>query len=476
MPARFRDRVEAGQRLARELAEYVDRRDVLVLALPRGGVPVAYQVARALRAPLEVFVVRKLGLPTQPELAMGAIASGGVRVLDRDVMREFGVSEAELAAVTAAEARELVRRERRYRAGRPVPDVRGKTVILVDDGLATGATMYAAAAALRTQGPARLVVAVPVSSLETCDAFRDVVDDIVCAVTPEPFHSVGLWYEDFSQTTDREVHDLLAQAASAQPGAAPGWVAQGTPASRVGRGRMEERIVQVAVDPVTLEGSLAVPPDARGIVLFAHGSGSSRHSPRNRLVAEELRKGGLATLLVDLLTADEEVTDARTRHLRFDIELLAQRLVGAIDWLDGQPETGGLRVGLFGASTGGGAALVAAAERPLAVAAVVSRGGRPDLAGDALPLVRAPTLLVVGEYDEPVIELNERARARMRAPVRLEIVPWATHLFEEPGALEKVSRLARDWFSRHLAAPAPGRAAGARDERTAGGADAARPP
>jgi dienelactone hydrolase len=187
------------------------------------------------------------------------------------------------------------------------------------------------------------------------------------------------------------------------------------------------------------------------VVLFAHGSGSSRHSPRNRFVAEVLREGGLATLLVDLLTVEEEAVDARTGHLRFDIGLLAGRLVGAIDWLAEQPESRDLRVGLFGASTGGGAALVAAAERPERVGAVVSRGGRPDLAGDALPRVRAPTLLIVGEWDEPVIDLNERARDHMRTEVRIEIVPRATHLFEEPGALEEVARLARAWLVGHLA-------------------------
>jgi putative phosphoribosyl transferase len=212
-----------------------------------------------------------------------------------------------------------------------------------------------------------------------------------------------------------------------------------------------EQTVRVVAGRVTLEGTLATPPDARGVVLFAHGSGSSRHSPRNRFVAEALREGGLATLLVDLLTGEEEAVDIQTRHLRFDIGLLAERLVGAIDWLGDQAETRNLRVGLFGASTGGGAALVTAAERPERVGAVVSRGGRPDLAGDALPLVRSPTLLIVGEWDAPVIELNERARAQMRTEVRLEIVPRATHLFEEPGALEEVARLARDWFVRYLA-------------------------
>jgi putative phosphoribosyl transferase len=213
----------------------------------------------------------------------------------------------------------------------------------------------------------------------------------------------------------------------------------------------EEHTVGVTAGDVTLEGTLAIPGGARGVVLFAHGSGSSRHSPRNRYVARELREGGLATLLVDLLTAEEEALDVRTRRLRFDIGLLARRLVGAIDWLAKQPESRDLAVGLFGASTGGGAALVAAADRPNRVRAVVSRGGRPDLAGEALPLVRAPTLLIVGGHDEPVIELNEEAMARMRAPLVLEVVPGATHLFEEPGALEEVARLARDWFVEQLA-------------------------
>lgn len=213
-----------------------------------------------------------------------------------------------------------------------------------------------------------------------------------------------------------------------------------------------EHTVQVRTASVTLEGTLAVPEGARGVVLFAHGSGSSRHSPRNRYVAEELRAAGLGTLLLDLLTAEEERVDLRTRHLRFDIGMLAERLAGATDWLAQNPETAPLRVGYFGASTGGGAALVAAAERPEGVGAVVSRGGRPDLAGPALPRVRAPTLLIVGGHDQPVIGMNEEAMARMRAEVKLEIVPGATHLFEEPGKLEEVARLAADWFLRHLQA------------------------
>jgi len=213
---------------------------------------------------------------------------------------------------------------------------------------------------------------------------------------------------------------------------------------------MEEREARVPLGQVALEGNLGVPEGARGVVLFAHGSGSGRHSPRNRYVAEELRQAGLATLLIDLLTPEEEEVDMRTRHLRFDIRLLAERLIGATDWLKGDPSTRNLRVGYFGASTGAGAALVAAAEHPEEVGAIVSRGGRPDLAEDALARVRAPTLLIVGGDDVPVIEMNQEAMEQLRVEKELKIVSGATHLFEEPGALEEVARLATEWFVRHL--------------------------
>jgi len=215
----------------------------------------------------------------------------------------------------------------------------------------------------------------------------------------------------------------------------------------------DERIVSVRAGDATLEGALVVPDGARGVVLFAHGSGSSRHSPRNVHVADELQAGGLGTLLLDLLTPTEEHVDLVTRELRFDIVLLAERLVGAIEWLSNQETTRTLPLGLFGASTGAAGALVAAARRPDRVDAVVSRGGRPDLAGADLPSVKAPTLLIVGGNDPVVIDLNRRAMARMTAPLQLEIIPRATHLFEEPGTLEQVARLARDWFVRHLRAP-----------------------
>jgi putative phosphoribosyl transferase len=209
----FRDRREAGRLLAEKLDRYAGRDDVIVLALPRGGVPVAYEVARVLGAPLDVFLVRKLGVPGHEELALGAIASGGVRLLNTEVVRGLRIPRKTIDQVAATEQEELGRRERDYRGDRPAPDVRGKTVILIDDGLATGASMGAAVAALRQKGPARTVVAVPISAPSTCEDFQAEVDEVVCARTPEPFFAVGLWYEDFTQTSDEEVRDLLARAA-----------------------------------------------------------------------------------------------------------------------------------------------------------------------------------------------------------------------------------------------------------------------
>jgi putative phosphoribosyl transferase len=210
----FRDRTEAGRLLAQKLREYANRDDVVVLALPRGGVPVAYEVANTLNVPLDIFLVRKLGLPGNEELAMGAIASGGVRVLNEEVVRALNIPDEIVDEVAEKEERELERREREYRGGRPPVDVRGRTAILIDDGLATGSSMRAAALALRNNQPAQIVVAVPVGAPSTCAEFESEVDKVVCAVTPEPFWGVGQWYRDFSQTSDEEVRDLLRRAAS----------------------------------------------------------------------------------------------------------------------------------------------------------------------------------------------------------------------------------------------------------------------
>jgi pimeloyl-ACP methyl ester carboxylesterase len=281
------------------------------------------------------------------------------------------------------------------------------------------------------------VVAAPVGSEEACNEFRDVVDDVVCVLMPKPFQAVGLWYDDFSQTSDEEVRTLLARA-SESDSATSARASEGTETDVAGQ-----------VPGAALEGTLALPEGAFGIVVFAHGSGSSRHSPRNRMVANKLNQAGLGTLLIDLLTPAEEQVDLQNGRLRFDIDLLAGRVVAAVDWV--RREHPSLPVGLFGASTGAAAALMAAAERPDDVGAIVSRGGRPDLAGPVLRQVCAPTLLIVGEADELVLELNRRALELLPCEKELAVVPGATHLFEEPGALEEVARLAADWFTRHLA-------------------------
>lgn len=435
MAAPFLDRRDAGRKLGERLSRFAGRLEVVVLALPRGGVPLGREVARRLGAPLDVFLVRKLGAPGHEELAMGAIASGGVRVLNRDILESLGVSDEALEAATREEQAELARRERLYRGGRPPCEVRGKTVILVDDGLATGATMQAAVEALRARKPAGLVVAVPVGSRQACEAIDQIADACVCLYTPEPFQAVGRWYQDFSQTTDEEVQEALAE-----PEERFNYDEEST-------FEVIEKNVSIVCGHRRLEGILGMPGVVRGVVAFAHGSGSGRNSPRNQYVARVLQDHGFATLLLDLLGEDE----AEDRSKVFEISLLAERLGCALSWLSQEEATRGHRMGLFGASTGGGAALVAAAAHPEVVRAVVSRGGRPDLAGAALRRVAAPTLLIVGGNDEAVIELNRKAMAALRCAKKLVIVPGASHLFSEPGTLEEVARLAAKWFKRELA-------------------------
>jgi putative phosphoribosyl transferase len=428
----FRDRRSAGRALAGNLEAYAGRGDVLVLGLPRGGVPVAFEVAQHLRVPLDVFIVRKLGLPGSEELAMGAVASGGVIVTNMEVVEALRLPDEIIEAVALRESAEIARRERVYREGRPALDVAGKIVIVVDDGVATGSTVVAAAAALRGTA-ARVVIAAPVVASDTLSLLEEEADEVVHVMAPESFVAVGPWYADFAPVTDEQVRALLAGDGAEHP--YPIAVAES---------------VAIPLGDVTLSGDLTVPRDATGIVLFAHGAGSSRKSPRNRFVAEVLQRAGLATLLMDLLTEREEELERRTAHLRFDIDLLAGRLIGATDWVSEQASTRSLAIGYFGASTGAAAALVAAAERPVRIEAVVSRGGRPDLAGSALSSVTAPTLLVVGGSDTLVLELNRRALQTLSTEKRLEIVPGASHLFEEPGALDRVAELATDWFTEHL--------------------------
>jgi predicted phosphoribosyltransferase/dienelactone hydrolase len=430
---RFRNRREAGRLLAQQIPDEVASEHPVVVGLPRGGVPVAYELARALHTPLDVIVVRKLGVPFQPELGMGAIGEEGVRVLNDAILEAAHVTRHELDTVERRERAELERRAARYRAGRPMVSLQGRTVIVVDDGLATGGTARAALQVARSHGARRVVLAVPVAPRETLEWLADEADRVVVGETPEPFHAIGEWYDDFTQTSDDEVVRLLTD---------PSVVDDSEPPSAA-----RDEDVTVAGDGVRLGGHLTVPDGATGVVVFAHGSGSSRHSSRNRSVARVLNDAGLGTLLFDLLTEREAADRANV----FDVELLADRLLGATRWLGREPALAALPVGYFGASTGAAAALWAAADPDSGVRAVVSRGGRPDLAGARLGLVRAPTLLVVGGWDDVVVQLNREAARDLRCEHRLEIVPEATHLFEEPGALEQVAKLAVDWFSTHLA-------------------------
>jgi putative phosphoribosyl transferase len=417
----FADRTDAGRRLGARL-QHLRGQPVVVLGLPRGGVPVALEVATSLGAPLDVIVVRKLGVPFQPELGMGAIAEDGVRIVNDEIVRLARVSAEQVDEVEAAERRELERRAHRFHGDRPCVPLAGRIAVVVDDGFATGSTARAACRVARLRGASRVVLAVPVAPVGWGDAVGDDADELVCVDTPQPFDAIGRFYADFSQTSDEEVLDCL----------------------RLASARGDDVVVDLG--SLQLGGHLTVPHRPSGTVVFAHGSGSSRHSSRNRAVAAVLNRAGLATLLFDLLTPDEEHDRANV----FDVALLAERLTLATRWLRRDAGIDPGRVGWFGASTGAAAALWAAAEPGADIAAVVSRGGRPDLAGPRLGLVEAPTLLIVGGDDHAVLDLNRSARAQLRCESDLVVIPGATHLFEEPGTLAAAADHARDWFTRHL--------------------------
>lgn len=439
----FIDRADAGRRLAQRL-QYLRATPVVVLGLPRGGVPVAYEVAKALGAPLDVIVVRKLGVPYEPELGVGAIGEGGVRVINEQVMRLAGTSASELADVEARERTELERRARLFRGDRPRIALEGRTVVVVDDGIATGSTARAACQVARAQGAAQVVLAVPVAPPDYQARLGADADEFVCLETPDPFFSIGEFYEDFAQTSDEQVITYLNTAARRDLSRAATNAVSEDPPSR-------DEEVEVSAGTVQLAGHLTLPKNAGAMVVFAHGSGSSRHSPRNRYVATMLNESGLATLLFDLLTVEEESDRANV----FDISMLARRLMGVTHWLRTESDLAHLPIGYFGASTGAGAALWAAAELTTDIAAVVSRGGRPDLAGHRLAEVTAPTLLIVGGRDDVVLDLNRLALAQLRCENRLVVVPGATHLFEEPGTLRVAAEAAREWFVSHLMTSRP---------------------
>lgn len=433
-PIPFRDRSHAGQLLAKRLKERHERHPFhqpIVFGLPRGGIPVAAEVAGALGCPLEALVVRKLGAPGNPELGIGAVTEEDFHWLDDSrALRRLGLGRSEVERGLISTAQDVRVWVERFREGRALPDIEGRDVIVVDDGIATGVTARVAAELLKAHGARRRILATPVAAKEAARAVEKEYDEVICLQIPRSFQAIGEWYEKFAPLSDDEVRRILASAPR-----------------RIQTAALSAREAVGIVDGEReLRGNWVLPEHPKGIVLFAHGSGSSRLSPRNQMVAAALNRAGFATLLFDLLTEDESAD----RRKVFDIGLLASRLSLATHWISKQPQAQGLRLGYFGASTGAAAALVAAAQEGSRISAVVSRGGRPDLAGDALPRVPCPTLLIVGGDDKEVIELNEQARRKLKV-CDFRIIPGATHLFEEPGALEDVADLAVDFFLRHLA-------------------------
>lgn len=431
--ATFSDRTDAGRQLAASLLALTPEAPV-VYALPRGGVPVAVEIARALRAPLDLVLVRKIGAPGAPEVALGAIVEGKSpeTIINDEVRKATGADDTFLNRARQREVTELERRRALYLGNRARLKPTGHTAIVVDDGLATGATAKAALIAIKRQGASKTILAIPVAPESTLAEMRLYADVVVCLHAATNFQGVGAFYSDFHQLTDEETIGLLRQ----------GWTDDRIAGSDVERRR-------IAVPPLGLVGDICVPPNPRGIVLFAHGSGSSRLSRRNIAVADRLNSEGFATLLLDLLTEDE----ACDRRNVFDIPLLAERLLEAVIWIESEPDVADLSLGLFGASTGAGAAMLAAAELRGRVAAVVSRGGRPDLVASRLNDVEAPTLFIVGSEDHDVLMLNRKALVSLQCEKLLRIVPDATHLFEEPGALETVMEMASAWFQHYLPPP-----------------------
>ena len=435
----YQDRQAAGDALAVALSRFARDRAATVLALPRGGVVVGRQVADALGVPLEVMVARKLGVPGIEEVALGAIAEGRREVVHESVGWFIGVPRHLVSAIAARERAELDRRARLYRGGHPLPDLRGRTVILVDDGLATGATLRAAALAVRKQQPARVVAAVPVASPEHCDEVAACVDELVALARPQPFQTVSAWYRDFEQVSDADVVRVLGRGR-----------ATGETEPSLTKPPNVEREVRISVDArdpnAAIVADLGVPHNARGVVVFAHGGGSSRNSYRNRYLAGRLRIAGWATLRVDLLLEAEQAEDDDSAAVRFDVGRITDRLRVATERIVREPSCRALPVVLFGASTGAAAAVRVATERPDLVKAVISRGGRVDLAGDALDALRAPLLLVVGGADPMTLELNRATANRLRGRIDLHVIAGAGHIFEEPGTLGAVGERAVQWL------------------------------
>jgi putative phosphoribosyl transferase len=459
----FADRTDAGTALALSLSMFATEQDVIVLGLARGGVPIARRVADTLGTPFGVLVARKIGVPGIEEVALGAIAEGIDTIVTDSVAWYIGVPNQIVERLANNERPELERRARLYRDNGPLPDLRGRMVILVDDGLATGSTLRAAARVIRAQRPRRLVAAVPVASALGLKELRAEVDELITVVVPENFQTVSAMYEDFATVTDEDVLALLGRPVDKPSSTIPRDTSDRiTLAARYADGEriVRERRVEIPIRDGVIVGDLGVPrrvrdpkratyfDDVRGLAILVHGGGSSRDSYRNRYIAGRLRLNGYATLRLDLLTRDEQQRDVVDASLRFDVDRMSSRLAAACEWVLSKGIAGAFRTILVGSSTGAAVALATAAERPWRIVAVVARGGRVDLATELLPRITMPVMLIVGEEDEETLQNNRRAMRSLPRSARLVRIAGASHTFEEPGALGAVAEHAAKWLDR----------------------------
>ena len=454
----FRDRADAGDALALSLSMFATEPNLVVLGVGRGGVPVARQVAGELGAPFDVLVSRKVGVPGIEEVSLGAIAEGSGRVIPDDVAWYIGVPSRVVERLAARERVELERCAQLYRGGKPLHDLKGRTVILVDDGLATGATLRAAARVVRSKQPRRLIAAVPIASQSGAKELQAEVDELVALVTPEEFKSVSASYTSYAPVTDDEVLALLGRPARRAPSVLVRDVSDRiAPPSRQGRGPSgSERTLEIQAAGSTIMADLGVPRDIfgentrriRGLAILAQGAGCSRNSYRNRYMAGRLRESGYATLRVDLLTREEQCDDPASVGPRFAVERIAARLNSVCDWAAHEGVDGVDHTILISAGTGAAAAFLAAARRRERIFAVVSRGGRVDLAGETLAQVQAPALLIVGTANAETVQRNREAMRLLPTSAELVRIPRAGDSFAEPGALGSVAEHTVKWLDR----------------------------
>jgi len=467
----FCDRAHAGQALARTLRTFKWESNVIVIGLPSGGIPIAREVADTLKAPLDVLVSRKVGVPGIEEVALGAVAEGTDRVVADAMAWYIGVPSRIVDRLAARERVEVERRAQMYRNGGPLPDVKGRTVILVDDGLATGATLRAAAFAIRSGKPRRIVAAVPVASLTGAAEVRADVDDLVAVITPQRFDTIAAWYDDYAPVTDEEVMSILGRPT--RVAIMNGRRVVSDILRDVGE-RIAPGLLRADGASVSNERSVAIPgcsgalmaefgraqhipggngeedhpAKARGLVILANGGASgSRHSYRNRYLAGRLRLSGFATLRVDLLTAPEQEAEIGA-SVPCNVARIGGRLTSVCEWASRTGLDGAHRTVLVGSSTAAAAALTAAARRPGQICAVIARAGRVELAADVLRHVTAPVLLIVGATDRETLRRNSEAMGVLPRGALLIRVPRAGHSFAEPGALGAVAEQAVRWLDR----------------------------